>query len=46
MNGEFTKYNNNFGWADNDTSVLSKLAQAFSHYSWQYTKGFMIVVDI
>eukprot|EP00667_Euglena_gracilis_P009117 EG_transcript_9254 len=41
--GKYVKYNNNWGYVDKDAR---NTPQAFSHFSYQYTKGRMMVVDI
>jgi Alpha-kinase family len=45
INGDYQKYNNNNGGFIN-TSKYAKLAQTLSHFSWQYTKGYMMIVDL
>jgi DNA-directed RNA polymerase subunit RPC12/RpoP len=49
--GEYVKYNNNNGWknvafTDKAQAIFSDTAQAFSHYSWQFTYGNLMVVDL
>mmetsp|Transcript_16166 Transcript_16166/g.26648 ORF Transcript_16166/g.26648 Transcript_16166/m.26648 type:complete len:391 (+) Transcript_16166:186-1358(+) len=44
VTGTFAKHNNNFGWCNNDVS--RNTPQAFSHFTYHYTKGELIVVDI
>eukprot|EP00340_Litonotus_pictus_P010864 CAMPEP_0170536448 /NCGR_PEP_ID=MMETSP0209-20121228/102153_1 /TAXON_ID=665100 ORGANISM="Litonotus pictus, Strain P1" /NCGR_SAMPLE_ID=MMETSP0209 /ASSEMBLY_ACC=CAM_ASM_000301 /LENGTH=765 /DNA_ID=CAMNT_0010837817 /DNA_START=540 /DNA_END=2837 /DNA_ORIENTATION=+ len=46
IKGRYEKFNNNSGWIKTSFSESTLLAQAFSHFSWQYTKGYMIMVDI
>ena len=47
LEGDFFKYNNNFGWVNpKKESQFNNLAQAFSHFTFEYTKGTLIMVDI
>ena len=46
IKGDYQKQNNNGGWACNSSSEDAQLAQALSHFSWQLTRGYLIVVDI
>jgi len=46
LEGEYKKYNNNSGWQDMNEGKYNQLAQAFSHFSWQFTKGYLIIVDL
>eukprot|EP01012_Entosiphon_sulcatum_P032617 TRINITY_DN41461_c0_g1_i1.p1 TRINITY_DN41461_c0_g1~~TRINITY_DN41461_c0_g1_i1.p1 ORF type:complete len:508 (+),score=65.08 TRINITY_DN41461_c0_g1_i1:34-1557(+) len=41
MDGKYKKYNNNYGWADDRNTP-----QAFSHFTHEYTKHKLMVVDI
>lgn len=41
--GTYKKYNSNNGWQSKE---FSETAMAFSHYSWQYTNGKLMVVDL
>lgn len=41
----FTKYNNNFGYISNGSS-RSASAQAFSHFSYVFSGGTLMIVDI
>jgi len=43
---EYVKFNNNYGWKsdDKDSSVL--IAQAFSHFTYEYSMGVIMVTDI
>ena len=41
----YEKYNNNSGWSSNFNNT-SLITQAFSHFSWQYTRGYLMVVDL
>ena len=42
--GVYEKYNNNAGWHQNSKQAL--LAQTLSHFSWQLTYGYMMIVDL
>jgi hypothetical protein len=46
IKGEYVKYNNNAGWISQNVTDQVLLAQAFSHFSWQITKGYLCVVDL
>lgn len=46
LEGDYKKYNNNAGWYDPTKSNYNELAQAFSHFSWQFTNGYLIIVDL
>eukprot|EP00826_Nyctotherus_ovalis_P008493 TRINITY_DN12201_c0_g2_i1.p1 TRINITY_DN12201_c0_g2~~TRINITY_DN12201_c0_g2_i1.p1 ORF type:complete len:417 (+),score=108.74 TRINITY_DN12201_c0_g2_i1:139-1389(+) len=46
MEGEYLKYNNNFGWVNSDKSIANKIAQAFSHFTYEYSLGTILVTDI
>ena len=46
IDGDYTKFNNNAGWIANNLSEQSQIAQAFSHFSWQFTKGYLMIVDL
>ena len=46
IKGKYEKYNNNDGWVKNGGNESGKVAQAFSHFSWQITKGYMMIVDL
>jgi hypothetical protein len=43
--GEYKKYNSNDGFVDK-TSDLQCVAQAFSHFTWEFTVGKIMVVDL
>lgn len=43
LEGQYKKYSNNFGYVDKEDR---NTPQAFSHFTYQYTNGKMIVVDI
>ena len=44
--GDYVKYNNNAGWISNSIADQTLLAQAFSHFSYQYSQGYLIIVDL
>ncbi|CAD8140407.1 unnamed protein product [Paramecium octaurelia] len=44
--GEFVKYNNNFGYINEDPSDLNKFAQAFSYYTFFISKGLYMINDV
>ena len=50
LEGIFVKYNSNMGWVlpakEGVTLDLNKLTQCFSHFSFQVSKGKMVIVDI
>eukprot|EP00340_Litonotus_pictus_P000201 CAMPEP_0170526782 /NCGR_PEP_ID=MMETSP0209-20121228/12182_1 /TAXON_ID=665100 ORGANISM="Litonotus pictus, Strain P1" /NCGR_SAMPLE_ID=MMETSP0209 /ASSEMBLY_ACC=CAM_ASM_000301 /LENGTH=594 /DNA_ID=CAMNT_0010816815 /DNA_START=1 /DNA_END=1785 /DNA_ORIENTATION=+ len=46
IQGDYNKYNNNAGWINDNLNESAMLAQAFSHFSWQITKGYMMIVDL
>jgi hypothetical protein len=46
IEGVYEKFNNNSGWANNKASESSFISQAFSHYSYQATEGYLMVVDL
>jgi vacuole morphology and inheritance protein 14 len=46
IRGKYEKYNNNAGWMNMRDSNQSLIAQALSHYSWQLTQGFLMIVDL
>ena len=47
LEGDFVKYNNNFGWTNlTGKPEFNNIAQAFSHFTFEYTKGTLIMVDI
>ena len=43
LEGSYTKHNNNYGYVAKDKR---NTPQAFSHFSWEYTKGKLMIVDI
>ncbi len=46
--GKYDKYNNNAGWtnANGKDTEQGLIAQALSHFSWQLTQGYMMIVDL
>lgn len=46
IEGEYSKYNNNSGWTNDCLNETSLIAQAFSHFSWQITRGYLMIVDL
>jgi vacuole morphology and inheritance protein 14 len=50
--GKYQKYNNNAGYAANGAALgvknskQSMMAQALSHFSWQLTEGYLMIVDL
>lgn len=44
--GKYEKYNNNAGWKLERNSSQALIAQAFSHFSWQATQGYLMIVDL
>jgi len=46
IEGEYKKYNNNFGWVNKEQDELTLIAQSFSHFSWQFTKGHLLISDL
>ncbi|XP_024108070.3 transient receptor potential cation channel subfamily M member 6 [Pongo abelii] len=46
MTGEFRKYNNNNGDEVTPTNTLEELMLAFSHWTYEYTRGELLVLDL
>ncbi|XP_055470153.1 transient receptor potential cation channel subfamily M member 6 [Psammomys obesus] len=46
MSGEFRKYNNNNGDEIVPTNTLEELMLAFSHWTYEYTRGELLVLDL
>ena len=44
--GKYIKYNNNAGWIKTSIADQTLVAQAFSHFSYQYTQGYLMIVDL
>ncbi|XP_049625712.1 transient receptor potential cation channel subfamily M member 6 [Suncus etruscus] len=46
MTGEFRKYNNNNGDEIVPSNILEELMLAFSHWTYEYTRGELLVLDM
>ncbi|XP_019063277.1 transient receptor potential cation channel subfamily M member 6 isoform X2 [Fukomys damarensis] len=46
MTGEFRKYNNNSGDEIAPSNTLEELMLAFSHWTYEYTRGELLVLDL
>jgi len=46
LEGEYVKFNNNYGWINEDEDSCNLIAQAFSHFTYEYTTGVIMVTDI
>eukprot|EP00826_Nyctotherus_ovalis_P019820 TRINITY_DN1615_c0_g2_i9.p1 TRINITY_DN1615_c0_g2~~TRINITY_DN1615_c0_g2_i9.p1 ORF type:complete len:398 (+),score=108.66 TRINITY_DN1615_c0_g2_i9:134-1327(+) len=46
LEGDFIKYNNNYGWRRIGEATSNLLAQAFSHFTYEYSMGLIMVTDI
>eukprot|EP00825_Cyclidium_porcatum_P036758 TRINITY_DN3946_c0_g1_i1.p1 TRINITY_DN3946_c0_g1~~TRINITY_DN3946_c0_g1_i1.p1 ORF type:complete len:575 (-),score=85.89 TRINITY_DN3946_c0_g1_i1:473-2197(-) len=46
IEGQYQKYNNNAGWFNSTVTESSLISQAFSHFSWQLTQGYLMIVDL
>lgn len=46
IDGAYEKFSNNAGWETNKVSESSLISHAFSHYSYQATEGYLMVVDL
>uniref|UniRef100_A0A8C0UMR8 non-specific serine/threonine protein kinase n=1 Tax=Cyanistes caeruleus TaxID=156563 RepID=A0A8C0UMR8_CYACU len=46
MTGEFRKYNNNNGDEIIPTNMLEEVMLAFSHWTYEYTRGELLVLDL
>ncbi|XP_077173771.1 LOW QUALITY PROTEIN: transient receptor potential cation channel subfamily M member 7 [Paroedura picta] len=46
MTGEFRKYNNNNGDEIIPTNMLEEMMLAFSHWTYEYTRGELLVLDL
>jgi hypothetical protein len=46
IEGNYVKYNNNAGWIAQNVTDQTLIAQAFSHFSWQLTRGYLMIVDL
>jgi len=46
LEGDYVKYNNNYGWVNYTPTKANMIAQAFSHFTYEYSLGTMLVVNI
>ncbi|XP_027730425.1 transient receptor potential cation channel subfamily M member 6-like [Vombatus ursinus] len=46
MTGEFRKYNNNNGDEISPRNILEELMLSFSHWTYEYTRGELLVLDL
>ena len=46
MPGRYAKFNNNFGYVAERSDFMNEYAQAFSHFSYEESKGQMLICDI
>jgi len=46
LEGTYLKFNNNYGWKRAEQNVSNLLAQAFSHFTYEFSMGLMMVTDI
>ena len=46
IDGNYEKFNNNAGWESKNLQQTSLAAHALSHFSWQYTRGYLMIVDL
>ena len=46
IESEFDKFNKNAGWQTNNFKQTSLITQCLCHFSWQFTSGFLIIVDL
>jgi len=46
LKGDYVKFNNNYGWKNKDKNSSTLIAQAFSHFTYEYSWGYMMVTDI
>uniref|UniRef100_A0A803TFL3 non-specific serine/threonine protein kinase n=1 Tax=Anolis carolinensis TaxID=28377 RepID=A0A803TFL3_ANOCA len=46
MTGEFRKYNNNNGDEITPSNLLEEIMLAFSHWTYEYTRGELLVLDL
>ncbi len=44
IEGEYKKFNNNYGYVSGKN--YNEILNAFSHWTYKYTKGYMMVVDL
>jgi len=46
LEGTYLKFNNNYGWKRAEQNSSNLLAQAFSHFTYEFSMGLMMVTDI
>jgi len=46
FHGEYVKFNNNYGWKNKAVNFCNLMAQAFSHFTYEYTMGTIMVTDV
>lgn len=46
ITGEFRKFNNNNGEEISPTNLLEETMLAFSHWTYEYTRGELLVLDL
>jgi len=46
LEGMYTKFNNNYGWRKKEETSSNLLAQAFSHFTYEFSMGLMMIIDI
>ncbi|KAM7186268.1 hypothetical protein V8F20_011473 [Naviculisporaceae sp. PSN 640] len=46
LEGRYVKYNSNNGWVSEETSDIAQAAQAFSHFTFERSRGLLMVTDL
>jgi hypothetical protein len=46
IEGEYVKYNSNSGWVNESPDTFNKMAQAFSHFTFERSYGHILVNDL
>ncbi|KAL4477127.1 hypothetical protein ABPG72_008861 [Tetrahymena utriculariae] len=46
ISGEYVKFNNNTGWTNFQFDESGLLSQTLSHFSYQKTEGYLMIVDL
>ena len=46
ISGEVYRFNNNYGWVFNTDTDFSDLGNAFSHFTYEFSLGSLIIVNI
>jgi len=46
LEGEYVKFSNNYGWKSEEKDSYTLIAQAFSHFTYEYTMGVIMITDI